>query len=149
MGIESDGSVKGCPSLQTTTYVGGTLKRQSLRSIWDESPPLAFIRRRSVDDLWGFCHTCPFAEPCMGGCTFTAHAILGRPGNNPYCHFRARSLAREGKRERLVWADAAPGQPFDNGRFDLVVEPLDAPDDRPSLPRDLVRLRRKPTMRSS
>src|SRR6185436_12932253 len=137
MGIESDGSVKGCPSLQAT-YVGGTLKEQSLRTIWHDSPPLAFTRRRTLDDLWGFCRTCPFAEPCMGGCTFTAHALLGRPGNNPYCHFRARTMAREGRRERLVWVEAATGIPFDNGRFDLVIEPLDAPDPRPDRPRDLV-----------
>jgi radical SAM protein with 4Fe4S-binding SPASM domain len=143
MGIESNGGVKGCPSLQAA-YVGGTLRDRSLYAIWNESPSLSFTRRRTVDDLWGFCRTCPFAEPCMGGCTFTAHAILGRPGNNPYCHFRARSLAREGKRERLVWKDAAPGRPFDNGRFELVVEPLDAPDPRPTRRQDLVRLRRKP-----
>lgn len=63
----------------------------------------------------------------MAGCTFTAHALFGRPGNNPYCHFRARSLKAEGKRERLVPGKAAEGRPFDHGLFDLVVEPFDAP----------------------
>ncbi len=51
----------------------------------------------------------------MGGCTFTAHAVFGRPGNNPYCHYRARTLASAGRRERLVPKTAAPGTPFDNG----------------------------------
>jgi radical SAM protein with 4Fe4S-binding SPASM domain len=143
MGIESDGTVKGCPSLQTDAYAGGSLLQRSVRSIWNDSPELAFTRARTVADLWGFCRTCPFAEPCMGGCTFTAHALLGRPGNNPYCHYRARALAREGKRERLVWVEPAPGLPFDNGRFELAIEPLDAPDARPTRPRDIVQLRRK------
>jgi radical SAM protein with 4Fe4S-binding SPASM domain len=143
MGIESDGVVKGCPSLQTASYAGGNVLNQPLRAIWDQAPALKFTRDRGRDALWGFCRTCPFAEPCMGGCTFTAHAILGRPGNNPYCHFRARSFAREGKRERLVWVEAAPGEPFDNGRFELVIEPLDAPDPRPVRARDIVQLRRK------
>lgn len=93
MGIESDGAVKGCPSLQTSSYVGGSLKDQPLEKIWNEAPQLAFTRKRTVEDLWGFCRTCPFAETCMGGCSFTAHSLFGRPGNNPYCHFRARSLA--------------------------------------------------------
>ena len=129
LGIESDGAVKGCPSLQTAHYVGGTLKKKTLAAIWDDAPELAFTRARGVDSLWGFCRTCDFAETCLGGCTFTAHALLGRPGNNPYCHFRARSFAKRGLRERLVLTEAAPGNPFDNGRFDLVVEPSDAADE--------------------
>lgn len=145
MGIESDGAVKGCPSLQTSHYVGGNVRDRTLREIWDGSKELAFTRARTVDDLWGFCRTCPFAETCLGGCSFTAHSVLGRPGNNPYCHFRASTLAREGKRERLVPARAAPGRPFDNGLFEIVVE---AWDDAPSPPvtaegkRALVRIRK-------
>ena len=126
MGIESDGGVKGCPSLQSSHYVGGTLKDRSLRDLWSTTPQLAFNRARGVGDLWGFCRTCPFADVCKGGCTFTAHALFGRPGNNPYCHFRARTLAGQGLRERLVPGEAAMGVPFDNGLFDVVVEPLDA-----------------------
>ena len=143
MGIESNGSVKGCPSLQTAHYVGGNVRKTSIREIWDDAPELAFTRARSPDDLWGFCKTCAFAEPCMGGCTFTAHAIMGRPGNNPYCHFRAKTLARKGERERLIRVEAAPGDPFDNGRFEIVVEPLGAPDPRPSRKLELVQVRRK------
>jgi radical SAM protein with 4Fe4S-binding SPASM domain len=143
MGIESDGAVKGCPSLQTSHYVGGRLRQQSLAAIWNDSPELSFTRARTVDDLWGFCRSCPFAEVCLGGCSFTAHALLGRPGNNPYCHFRARQFDKRGQRERLVPAEAAPGTPFDNGRFDLVVEDARAPE--PTLPpEELVKITRKP-----
>jgi len=94
MGIESDGAVKGCPSLQTAHYVGGNLRESTLADIWNHAPELAFARRRTVDDLWGFCRTCTFAATCMGGCSFTAHAVFGRPGNNPYCHYRARRPPR-------------------------------------------------------
>jgi radical SAM protein with 4Fe4S-binding SPASM domain len=128
MGIESDGAVKGCPSLQTAAYVGGNVRDRSLEAIWHHAPELAFARRRTVDDLWGFCRTCPFAATCLAGCSFTAHSVFGRPGNNPYCHFRARSFAKQGLRERLVPAAAATGAPFDHGTFDVVIEPLDAPD---------------------
>lgn len=142
MGIESDGAVKGCPSLQTAHYVGGNLRETPLADIWARAPELAFARQRTVDDLWGFCRTCTFAATCLGGCSFTAHAVFGRPGNNPYCHYRARTLARAGRRERLVPKTAAPGVPFDNGTFDLVEEPLGSPDPRPSSPRALVKIRR-------
>ncbi len=128
MGIESDGAVKGCPSLQTAHYVGGNLRDDSIQNIWDNTEQLAFARVRTTDDLWGFCKSCPFAEQCMGGCTFTSHALFGRPGNNPYCHFRARSLAKEGKRERLVPKKLADGKPFDNGLFEMLVEGFDEPE---------------------
>ena len=36
----------------------------------------------------------------------------------------ALEMRRQGKRERLVPIAAAPGEPFDNGRFELVVEDL-------------------------
>jgi radical SAM protein with 4Fe4S-binding SPASM domain len=128
LGIESDGAVKGCPSLQTDAYVGGRLRARTLEDIWRDAPELAFTRARGVDFTWGFCRTCAFVETCLGGCTFTAHALLGRPGNDPYCHHRARRFAAEGRRERLVRVERAPGAPFDNGRFEIVIEALDAPE---------------------
>lgn len=146
MGIESDGAVKGCPSLQTRHYVGGNLRDQKLKPIWDETPELRFSRDRGLDELWGFCATCPFKEPCRGGCSFTAQAILGRRGNNPYCHYRARHFEKQGQRERLTPKAAAPGEPFDNGTFDIVIEALDAPEPQPDLAAaDLVQITRKPT----
>lgn len=144
LGIESDGAVKGCPSLQTAHYVGGNLRQRPLRDIWEGSRELAFTRTRTVEDLWGFCRTCPFAATCLAGCSFTAHSVFGRPGNNPYCHYRARTLAKQGLRERLAPKAPAPGQPFDNGLFELVLEPLDAPDPRPPTPRELVKKRKWP-----
>lgn len=138
MGIEADGGVKGCPSLQPS-YLGGSLTDRPLAELWETSKEIGFTRSRTSDSLWGFCKTCPFAETCLGGCTFTAHSVLGRPGNNPYCYFRAKTLRRENKRERLVLAEAAPGMPFDCGRFELVEEPYDAPDVKPPTPRELVK----------
>lgn len=140
LGIESNGDAKGCPSLQSADYVGGNLRSNSLAEIW-ESTRLTFNTRRTVDDLEGFCRTCDFAAVCMGGCTFTAHAILGRPGDNPFCHYRARQLAKVNRRERLVPVERAPGRPFDHGRFAIVEEAFDAPD-VVATPDRLVRIRR-------
>ena len=61
--------------------------------------------------------------------------MFDRPGNNPYCHYRARVFASQGKRVRLVLKQAAPGTPFDDGRFEIVEEAFDAPDPEPPTPR--------------
>jgi radical SAM protein with 4Fe4S-binding SPASM domain len=126
LGIESDGGIKGCPSLPTAGYVGGSVRDRSLAELWAETRELAFARRDRTEELWGFCADCSYAAACAGGCSFTAHALFGRRGNNPYCHHRAVELARAGVAERLRQVEPAPGLPFDHGRFELVREPLTA-----------------------
>lgn len=104
-----------------------------LADVVAHSRELRVIRERTVDDLWGFCRGCYYAETCKGGCTWTSHCLLGRPGNNPYCIHRALELEQQGLRERVVKVEAAPGLPFDNGRFEIVVEPMPETGDTPSL----------------
>lgn len=122
-GIEADGTIKGCPSVATEKWAGGNVREHKLRDIWDRATPMRYTRDRTVDDLWGYCRTCYYADDCLAGCTWTAESLLGKPGNNPWCHHRALEHQRAGKRERIVLAESAPGLPFDQGRFDLVVEP--------------------------
>lgn len=125
MGIESNGVIKGCPSLPTASYTGGNVRDLTLEDIWENAPELAFARSPRRDELWGFCGTCYYADVCAGGCTWTSHSLLGRRGNNPYCHHRVLELEAQGLRERIVPAEQAPGLAFDHGRFDLVLETLD------------------------
>src|ERR1019366_7049410 len=122
IGIESDGKIKGCPSLGTGDFTGGNVRDMSLSDIWWTTRELRFFRNRTRGDLWGFCQNCYYADVCRGGCTWTAHSLFGKPGNNPYCHYRALTLRKDGLRERLRQVKAAPGLPFDNGLFELVVE---------------------------
>ncbi|MDQ3802610.1 MAG: GDL motif peptide-associated radical SAM/SPASM maturase [Acidobacteriota bacterium] len=125
VGVEADGTIKGCPSLPTSPYAGGNIRDLKLKNILRETEELNFTRTRTADDLWGFCRGCYYADVCRGGCTWTAHSLLGRPGNNPYCHHRALELSRRGLRERVVQIERAPGNPFDHGRFALILETLD------------------------
>lgn len=122
LGVEANGDIKGCPSLPTADYVGGNIREHTLREVWEQSAPLRFTRDRTVDDLWGFCRDCYYADTCRSGCSWTSHVLFGKPGNNPYCHHRALELLREGKRERLVRVAPAGGDPFDYARFELVLE---------------------------
>lgn len=125
LGVEADGSLKACPSLPSADYTVGNLETSSLESLSEDGGELKKLSRRTKADLWGFCATCYYAEECLAGCTWTSHAILGRPGNNPYCVHRQLTLAKDGIRERIEKVAAAPGKPFDYGRFELVHEPLE------------------------
>jgi radical SAM protein with 4Fe4S-binding SPASM domain len=131
LGIEADGTIKGCPSLATADWAGGNVRQTSLRDIWERAHALRYTRDRTQRDLWGFCATCYYADECRAGCTWTGDVLFGRPGNNPYCHHRALELRSNGLRERIVPVQPAPGEPFDHGLFDLVVEPWPTDDRDP------------------
>lgn len=120
--LEADGTVKGCPSLATVGFAGGNVRDLSLEEIWRTSETVHYGRLRSVDDLWGFCRTCYYADVCRGGCTWTSHSLLGKPGNNPYCHYRVVELKKQGLRERIEKIEDAGPASFAVGRFDLVTE---------------------------
>lgn len=123
MSIESDGTIKACPSLPTAPYVGGNVLDVAVEKAWQEEPNLRFARDRDTSELWGFCKGCYYADVCKGGCSFTAHCTHGKRGNNPFCYHRAATLKRQGIRESLVLKEAAAGLPYDFGRFEIVEEP--------------------------
>jgi radical SAM protein with 4Fe4S-binding SPASM domain len=122
VGIESNGAVKACPSLPSGEYVGGNVRDYRLRDIWERAEPLRFTRHDRRSELWGHCASCYYADDCLGGCSWTAHSLLGRRGNNPFCHQRALDLLRLGRRERVVKVADAPNLPFEHGRFEIVEE---------------------------
>ncbi len=122
LGIEANGDIKGCPSLPTSDYVGGNVREQSLKDIWERSKELRFTRDMTVEDLSGFCRTCYYAEECKGGCNWTTHVAFGKAGDNPWCHHRALELLEKGERERIVKVKEAPGLPFDYSVFEIVRE---------------------------
>ena len=131
LGIEADGTIKGCPSLPTTPYAGGNIRDLSLENIWWQTDALNINRGRTSEELWGFCRGCYYADVCKAGCTWTTSVLFGRAGNNPYCHHRALELSRRGLRERIAQVEQAPGTPFDHGRFELILEHADGTS-RPS-----------------
>jgi radical SAM protein with 4Fe4S-binding SPASM domain len=122
LGIEANGAVKGCPSLSTAVYTGGNLRDDKLVDIWERAEPLRFTRNPRIGELWGHCATCYYAEDCLGGCSWTAHSLFGRRGNNPFCHHRALDLLRRGRRERVRLVDAGSGEPFEHGLFEIIEE---------------------------
>lgn len=131
IGIEADGTIKGCPSLPTAAYSGGSIRDASLVEILTERDELTFNLKAGTaagtEHLWGFCKTCDFAALCRGACNWTAHVFFDRRGNNPYCHHRALVNASNNVRETVMIRRKANGLPFDNGVFDLTTSDFDAP----------------------
>lgn len=129
LGIHADGSIKGCPTLPSE-FIGGNIREQPLSEIL-ESRELTFNVEAGTpagtSHMWGFCGDCPHARACRGGCSQTSTVLLGKRGNNPYCHYRARELQKRGLRERITPRLLAIGKPFDHGSFRLIEEPIDAP----------------------
>lgn len=132
LGLEADGKIKGCPSLPSTEYTGGNIREMKLRDVVYHTEELTRLKNRTREDLWGYCRDCYYGDVCKAGCSWTSHCLLGKPGNNPYCIHRAIEFEAQGLRERVVKVEQAPGLPFDNGRFEIVVEPI------PPLPEDEV-----------
>ncbi len=94
LGIESSGDVKGCLSLPSHgahggRFVEGNVRYRSLHELWCRPGAFAATREFRLDDLRGFCRSCPYAEICRGGCLWQSYACGGLPRENPFCFFRA------------------------------------------------------------
>ncbi|ASU39125.1 hypothetical protein hmeg3_13070 [Herbaspirillum sp. meg3] len=124
IGIEADGTIKGCPSLATSRYTEGNVKRRRLKDIWTDRKNFQ-LNRVEKPSLWGFCKSCYYSSVCRGGCVWTSDSLLGRPGNNPYCHHRVLALKAQNIREKIVKVHDAQQSSFGVGLFQIVEEAWD------------------------
>lgn len=88
LGIEANGNVKGCLSLQSAQFVEGNVRERPLREIWEAPGAFAYTRSFDPSQLRGACIGCDYGEECRGGCTFMSVALTGHPHGDPYCLFR-------------------------------------------------------------
>jgi radical SAM protein with 4Fe4S-binding SPASM domain len=111
IGIQADGSVKGCLSLQPRAgeadrFIEGNLRHESLESIWLRPEAFAYNRHFEHKNLKGACARCSHAELCRGGATCVAYTFSGEIGCDPMCYYRVAGLS-EATRQR-VWPLSAP-----------------------------------------
>jgi radical SAM protein with 4Fe4S-binding SPASM domain len=123
LGLEADGTIKGCPSLPKSHYSGGESREVSIEQALRNLAPRTI--RRDGNRGRSFCGSCYYWDVCRGGCTWVSHVLEGQRGDNPYCYYRATTLARRGLREKLVKVDEAPDEPFAVGRFEVRLEHAD------------------------
>ena len=90
LGIQANGDVKGCLSLQAMAgendpFVEGNIRDSSLAAIWRKPGSFAFNREFSADSLTGKCGKCNKAKQCRGGARCVSSANLGHMGEDPFC----------------------------------------------------------------
>jgi len=101
IGIESDGGVKGCLSLQASLdgcegrdpFREGDLREKRLEQIWFAPDAFAFNRQQNLEELTGGCRGCRHASVCRGGAKCVAAAFTGALTEDPYCYYRVERLA--------------------------------------------------------
>jgi radical SAM protein with 4Fe4S-binding SPASM domain len=87
VGIESDGTIKGCLS-QPEDFVEGNIRDSSFTEIWNNPEGFAYNRRFTRETADGYCRDCKYLPLCRGGCTTTSFAASGCRANNPYCIYK-------------------------------------------------------------
>jgi radical SAM protein with 4Fe4S-binding SPASM domain len=84
VGIQSDGGIKGCLSLQDT-LVEGNIRQRSLIDIWNDPNTFSYTRKFTKRDLTDKCTNCRYGATCKGGCTTVSTSITGKKHADPYC----------------------------------------------------------------
>ena len=106
IGIEANGNVKGCLSLnpealEDNPFVEGNVRKQTLREIWEDPTKFQYNRRFDYRKLRGFCKTCPHVKQCRCGCSAQAYFATGTIYDSPYCMYAARCNPG-GKKNRQI-----------------------------------------------
>jgi radical SAM protein with 4Fe4S-binding SPASM domain len=117
LGIESDGGLKGCLSLQAKPGGRDVFREASVRDapladLWYRPGMFAYNRDFEASSLTGFCGGCRHAKACRGGARCVSAAFTGALAEDPYCYHRVASLARGEWRRDLVQHAAAAAAVF-------------------------------------
>jgi radical SAM protein with 4Fe4S-binding SPASM domain len=94
IGIEANGNIKGCLSMQTDKFVEGNIREEPLRDIWFKEGNFAYTRNFKPENLGGFCGECKYIEFCRGGCSWKAYLHGQGTGKfaNRYCLYQVYVL---------------------------------------------------------
>jgi radical SAM protein with 4Fe4S-binding SPASM domain len=93
VGIESNGTVKGCSSLPHE-FAAGNVRDRPFRQIWADDAGFAYNRRWDESGLTGYCARCSYRRVCRAGCTSLAFSVTGTVYDNPFCLHRV-AMTRE------------------------------------------------------
>ncbi len=112
IGIESDGGIKGCLSMQAEMGDGdpfreGTVTDTSLAELWFREGAFPYNREFRADSLTGFCRRCAHASVCKGGARCVAAAATGALGEDPFCYHRVIAMHGDGRLRTAIARSAA------------------------------------------
>lgn len=86
LGIESNGSVKGCLSLQDDKFIAGNIRERSIVDIWGDRDAFWYTRQYDPNLMSGSCKGCIKSRQCMAGCLGMAYSIHNTIYENSYCY---------------------------------------------------------------
>jgi len=87
IGIQSNGSIKGCLSMDDSTMVGN-VREMSVSDLWRRDGVFPYSRGFSIADAGDNCRECPHLSTCKGGCNEMSLMKTGEFHNDPYCFHR-------------------------------------------------------------
>jgi radical SAM protein with 4Fe4S-binding SPASM domain len=97
IGIESDGTIKGCLSIRSQKAVEGNIREQTLESIWNNTHNFKYNREFKISSLKAECIGCYHGKECKGGCQSQSIAFFDEFNHAPYCFFRYEKIRKNGK----------------------------------------------------
>lgn len=97
LSIASDGTVRGCPSMEIDV---GNIRETPLAEIWADEGRFWF-NRWDPAQLQGHCRRCAYKKICRGGCKAMALATTGSIHRNIYCINQIRNLGGDPERREV------------------------------------------------
>lgn len=86
IGIEADGTVKGCLSLQDEYFRSGNVREKALTDIWKDDDAFFYTRKYDTSRMAGTCGECRHKETCKSGCLSIAYSVHHSIHENTYCY---------------------------------------------------------------
>lgn len=142
LGIEADGTVKGCPSLPTELFATGSILEDGLENL-DEAVKKAKLSNPQKESniyrktVHGFCSGCPFSLSCKAGCPWATTSITGERGDNPYCMFRSIVNNASNNPEFIKRTSTGTLKPFALGTYKVIQPGNKAADEKNHFPKPI------------
>ena len=84
LGIQSNGNIKGCLSMDDST-IEGNIRDADICDIWNSESAFSYSRSFKTADAGDNCAACDHLDKCKGGCNEMSLMKTGRLHNDPYC----------------------------------------------------------------
>jgi radical SAM protein with 4Fe4S-binding SPASM domain len=96
LGIQSNGTIKGCLSMDDST-VAGNIRELDIAELWHSPSAFPYSRRFTTAEAGENCAECSHLDICKGGCNEMSLMKTGKLHNDPYCFHRIeqRIFAKE------------------------------------------------------
>lgn len=88
IGILHNGDITACTSMRPKDFIVGSIRKQSLKSIWENEKNFEWNRKMTKNQLSGLCKKCQYGDLCLGGCSNSRLCLNGSVfSENKYCSF--------------------------------------------------------------